>query len=59
MFEQILEQGREFKYILGEVGFCHGDAIKEMSNKFFPKSKIEIRQDLSGLDRNFIIRFGK
>lgn len=56
LFEQIISQNRKLTYIVGEIGFCQGELMKELSKRFFPDSAIEIKQDLSGLDRNFIIR---
>lgn len=56
LFEQIISQNRKFKYIVGEIGFCQGELMKELAKRFFSDSKIDIKHDLSGLDRNFIIR---
>lgn len=54
MFEQA--KGRGFKYILGEVGFSHGEQIEELCAKIFPDAKFELKQDYSGLDRHFILK---
>ncbi|OIP81957.1 protein-(glutamine-N5) methyltransferase, release factor-specific [Candidatus Peregrinibacteria bacterium CG22_combo_CG10-13_8_21_14_all_44_10] len=55
MFAQILEYGMAPRYILGEFGFLQAEALRELVIRFFPNSNLEIKQDLSGLDRNFII----
>ncbi len=57
MFKQIREYGMKPKYILGEFGFLQAEALEELVGEFFPKACLEIKQDLSGLDRNFIITF--
>lgn len=56
MFDQVLEQKRGFKYIFGEIGFCHGEAIKELCLEKFPEAEFELRQDYSGLDRHFMVK---
>lgn len=56
MFDQVLEQKRGFKYILGEIGFCHGEAVKKLCEEKFPGWEFELRQDYSGLDRHFMVK---
>jgi release factor glutamine methyltransferase len=56
MFDQILRQKRNFKYILGEIGFCHGETIKKVCEEKFPDAEFELRQDYSGLDRHFMVK---
>jgi len=57
LFGQIVDYGMNPSYILGEFGFLHADILKEDVAKYFPKARYIVKQDLSGLDRNFIISF--
>lgn len=56
MFQQIQDYEMKPKYILGEFGFLQAEEMGAMIEKFFPKAEFEIKQDLSGLDRNFVIK---
>ncbi|MBU1019404.1 MAG: peptide chain release factor N(5)-glutamine methyltransferase [Patescibacteria group bacterium] len=56
MFEQINEFGMKPRYILGEFGFLQGEEVLDLMKKYFPGAEFEIKQDLSGLDRNFVVR---
>ena len=55
MFEQIQEQGREFKWIMGEIGFSQGEALKELAEELLPEYECEVRKDLQDLDRHFVL----
>ncbi|HAU39412.1 MAG: protein methyltransferase HemK, release factor glutamine methyltransferase [Candidatus Peregrinibacteria bacterium GW2011_GWF2_43_17] len=55
LFVRILDYGMKPSYILGEFGFLHAEILKEDIKKYFPKAVYTVKQDLSGLDRNFII----
>jgi release factor glutamine methyltransferase len=55
MFEQIREQGREFKWIVGEIGFSQGAALKGLAAELLPEYDCEIRKDLQDLDRHFVL----
>lgn len=55
MFDQVLAQKRNFKFIFGEIGFSHGLAIKELCEQKFPHGNFRLSQDLSGLDRHFMV----
>ena len=55
LFQQIKDYQMAPKYILGEIGFSQGSDLEKMASEVFPKKDIEIKQDLSGLDRVFII----
>lgn len=59
MFDQILEKRMNLDFILGEIGFCHGEKIKKIVNEKFPFADLKIEQDLNGLDRHFIISLKK
>ncbi len=52
-----LEAKGRFKYILGEIGFSQGEDIEDLCTKIFPEAKFELKQDYSGLDRHFILKF--
>lgn len=56
LYEKLFEQIEDFKYLMGEVGFMHREALKKLFKKHFPNSKCEILKDLAGLDRYFIIK---
>lgn len=55
LFEQILEQKRSFKWIMGEIGFTQGQAALELAAKFFPEYEAVLLQDYEGFDRHFIL----
>ncbi len=57
LFVQILDYGMKPSYVLGEFGFLHAEILREDVRKYFPKAVYTVKQDLSGLDRNFIITF--
>jgi release factor glutamine methyltransferase len=55
LFEEVLSQERSFKFILGEVGFSQGEAIRELCTAMFPEATFMLLQDLQGLDRHFVL----
>ena len=55
LFGQIREGIWNFKYILGEVGFSQGEAVRELANDSLPEYVFTLRQDLEGLDRHFLL----
>ncbi|MFA6528547.1 MAG: peptide chain release factor N(5)-glutamine methyltransferase [Candidatus Gracilibacteria bacterium] len=55
MFKQILDFEMHPAYVLGEFGFLHASGMSEMILQYFPNAKFEIKQDLAGLDRDFVI----
>lgn len=55
LFDQIREEGWAFKFILGEVGFSQGQAIREVAEEKLPMFHFTLRQDLEGLDRHFLL----
>lgn len=59
MFKQILDFGMRPAYILGEFGFLHANDMSEMISRYFPFAESEIKQDLAGLDRDFVINLVK
>ena len=46
---------RNFKFILGEVGFTQGRAIEEIAAELLPSHRFTLHQDLEGLDRHFLL----
>ncbi len=58
LYEKMFQQARgRFKYILGEIGFSQGKQVEDLCLSVFPEAKFELRQDYSGLDRHFILKF--
>ena len=57
LYEKMFKQAKGFKYILGEIGFSHGKGIEDLCHEIFPEAKFELKQDYSGLDRHFILKF--
>lgn len=57
LYRKLLKQAQDwnFKWIMGEVGFTHGEAIREVCEEHLPNYKFELRQDYEGLDRHFIL----
>lgn len=56
LYEKLFNQVENFKYLMGEVGFMHREALEKLFKKYFPNSKCEVLKDLAGLDRYFIIK---
>ncbi len=60
IIEELLSQsGPKLKAngcLLVEFGASQGEAIKKLGQKYFPKSRVEIKQDLAGLDRLLVIQ---
>jgi len=56
LYEKLFEQVKDFKYLMGEVGFAHREALEALFKKHFPDSNCEVLKDLAGLDRYFIIK---
>lgn len=55
LFEQIQQQGRSFKWILGEIGFSQGQAIEVLCKELLPEYAFELKKDLQALDRHFVL----
>ncbi|MFC1811011.1 peptide chain release factor N(5)-glutamine methyltransferase [Patescibacteria group bacterium] len=55
LYEELFKKIKNFKYLLGEIGFMHREKLEELFKKYFPTFKCEIINDLAGLDRYFII----
>jgi release factor glutamine methyltransferase len=53
MFDQA--KGWGFKWIMGEIGFSHGEAIKNLCNEKLPDYSFKLLQDYEGLDRVFVL----
>jgi release factor glutamine methyltransferase len=56
LYEKLFSQVKDFKYLMGEIGFMHREFLEKLFKKYFPDSKCEILKDLAGLDRYFIIK---
>ncbi|MDA1060361.1 MAG: peptide chain release factor N(5)-glutamine methyltransferase [bacterium] len=55
LFQQIVEKGLCFNYLIGEFGFAQGYAARELLNKYFDQNwGIEV--DLAGIERIFIVK---
>lgn len=57
LFSQIEQKKLYPKYLIGEIDYSHEDVVKEEARSFFPKAKVEIKQDLFKRQRYFIISF--
>lgn len=55
LFEQIAEQGREFDWVMGEIGFSQGEDMRALCEEKMPGYKCEILEDLQGLTRYFVL----
>lgn len=55
LFDQIREREDAFRFILGEIGFSQGEAIKNLCAEKLPNYKFTLLEDLQGLDRNFVL----
>ncbi len=55
MFQQVLAKGVRFGVFIGEFGFGQGKGIAELLSKYFDQ-KWEIKEDLAGIERIFIVR---
>ncbi len=55
LFDEIQEQGREFDWIMGEIGFSQGDDVRLLCESKLPDYKCEILEDLQGLTRYFVL----
>jgi len=55
LFDQIIEQGREFGWILGEIGFSQGPDMRALAEEKLPQYSCEILEDLQGLTRYFVL----
>jgi release factor glutamine methyltransferase len=59
LFQEIVDQKRNFQVICGEIGFSQGPELEAMAKHFFPNFAFELRQDLEGLDRHFFLTSDK
>lgn len=55
LFRQISALKTRPRYVVGEIGFTQGEAILEEIRAVFPKAKAEVKEDLSGLPRMFVL----
>ncbi|MBI2453161.1 peptide chain release factor N(5)-glutamine methyltransferase [Candidatus Peregrinibacteria bacterium] len=57
LFSQIVGKRHQPRFLIGEIGSTQGFDILRELYAFFPFSDIFLRQDLSGFDRMFIVKF--
>lgn len=55
LFDQAIEQKRDFDFIMGEMGFTQGNGITELAKEKLPSYDAQVRQDYQELDRHFIL----
>jgi release factor glutamine methyltransferase len=55
LFEEILAQKRDFRLILGEIGFSQGLDIAKLCQELLPNYHFTLLLDLQGLDRHFVL----
>lgn len=55
LFDEIVEQKRDFDVILGEIGFTQGKDIEKVCQEKLPNYRFTLLQDLQGLDRHFVL----
>lgn len=58
MFEDVVSRNIGFGLMLGEFGFSQSDEMSEILDEFFP-GKWEVKKDLAGIDRLFVINMLK
>ncbi|MDP3973780.1 MAG: peptide chain release factor N(5)-glutamine methyltransferase [Candidatus Daviesbacteria bacterium] len=56
LFQQISKLKLKPKLIVGEIDYTHGELAVSEAQKYFPKSKVEIKTDLAQKQRILIIR---
>lgn len=57
LFQQIKEQNWHPKLILGEIDYTHGEIAAIEAQRYFPEAVVEIKKDLTHLQRILFIRF--
>lgn len=57
LYAELLDQAKDkqFKWILGEIGFSHGDSIEKLCKEKLPDYSFQLLQDYEGLDRIFVL----
>jgi release factor glutamine methyltransferase len=55
LFDEILDQKRDFRMILGEIGFSQGEDVRKLCQKKLSGYRFTLLQDLQGLDRHFVL----
>ena len=58
MFEKAQLVLKDRSLMAFEIGFDIGDALLELGKSYFPEAKIELKQDINGLDRMLFIYRG-
>ena len=57
LFAEMIKKNIYPKYLFGEIDYTHGELALSEAQKYFPKSKVEIRLDLAHKQRILIIEF--
>lgn len=55
LFDEMVAQKRDFRMILGEIGFSQGVDIQKLCSEKLPEYRFALLQDLQGLDRYFVL----
>ena len=55
LFDQIVEKGLDFTWIMGEIGFSQGPDMLALAAEKLPQYSCEILEDLQGLTRYFVL----
>lgn len=56
MFQQVKEKSVKFKLMIGEFGFAQGEKMRELLSKYFEQDEWGIYEDLSGIERIFVVK---
>lgn len=56
LFAQIKEKGWKPKLVIGEIDYTHGELAVNEAQKYFPEAEIEVKKDLTHLQRILIIK---
>lgn len=59
LFQQIIGVDWKPKYLLGEFGFLQGERVRELLDLYFKGYEWQIFEDLSSIERGFVVDFGK
>lgn len=55
MFHQLVERRMNFDLLVGEFGFGQRKSVEELLGKYFVQKNCEIKKDLAGIDRIFVV----
>ncbi len=57
LFTQIAQNNLYPKYLIGEIDYTQADFVHEEAKRLFPKAAVEVKNDLAGKQRYFVIKF--